>query len=92
MSGLEQVNALAQLTTPLDSLSISCHGNPITYNPLCSMYILYRLNHLGLSTLNGEDIMKKDLEEAELVFGKLGELTTSHLPKARLMSLIKQHK
>ena len=88
MSGLEQVNALAQLTTPLNSLLIIPRGNSITHHPLFTMYTLYRLSHLGLSQLNGEAVRDQDLVQAEQLFGRLSQLTTSHLPQARLLALI----
>lgn len=90
MSGLEQVNALAQLTTPLNSLTISPRGNPVTRHPLFSLYTLFRLSHLGLSQLNGEPLRDQDLVQAEQMFGRLSQLTTSHLPQARLLALITQ--
>lgn len=92
MCGLEQLNALAQLTTPLNSLTVSSHGNPITHHPLFSMYAFYRLCHLGLGLLNGEPVKDKDLVKAEQLFGRLGQLTTSHLPQARLLALISQYR
>ena len=92
MSGLEQVNALAQLTTPLNSLMILPHGNPITHHPLFSIYTLYRLGHLGLSQLNGEAVLDQDLVQAEQLFGRLSQLTTSHLPQDRLLALITQYR
>lgn len=90
MTGLEQLNALAQLTTPLTSLTVTPQGNPITHHPLFSMYTLYRLNHLGLAQLNGEPVRDKDLVRAEQLFGRLSQFTTSHLPQARLLALISQ--
>ena len=92
MTGLEQLNALAQLTTPLSSLTVSSHGNPITSHPLFTMYTLYRLGHLGLSLFNKESVRDKDLVQAEQLFGRLSQLTTSHLPQARLLALISQYR
>ena len=92
MSGLEHINALAQLTTPLNSLTITPHGNPVTRHPLFSMYALYRLSHLGLSQLNGEPVRDQDLVQAEQTFGRLSQVTTSHLPQARLLALITQYR
>lgn len=92
MTGLEQLNALAQLTTPLNSLTISCHGNPITQHTLFSMYASYRLSHLGLALLNGETVKDKDLVKAEQLFGRLSQFTTSHLPQARLLALTSQYR
>lgn len=92
MSGLDQLNALAQLTTPLHSLTVSSHGNPITRHPLFSMYALYRLSHLGLSLLDGEAVKDQDLVQAEQMFGRLSQLTTSHLPQARLLALITKYR
>lgn len=92
MTGLEQLNGLAQLTTPFNSLTIHSHGNPVTSHPLFAMYSLYRLGHLGLSVLNGETIKDKDLVQAEQLFGQLSQLTTSHLPQARLLALISRYR
>lgn len=92
MAGLEQLNALAQLTTPLNSLTISSHGNPITHHPLFTTYTLYRLSHLGLAQLNGEPVRDKDLVRAEQLFGRLSQFTTSHLPQARLLALISKYR
>lgn len=92
MTGLEQLNALAQLTTHLNSLTITPHGNPITSHPLFSMYALYRLGHLGLTLLNKEPVKDKDLVQAEQLFGRLSQLTTSYLPQARLLALISQYR
>ena len=92
MTGLEQLNALAQLTTPLNCLNVGSHGNPITQHPLFSMYALYRLNHLGLAQLNDKAVRDKDLVRAEQLFGRLSQFTTSHLPQARLLALISQYR
>lgn len=92
MSGLEQVNALARLISPLHSLRILTNGNPITLHPLFLTYTLYRLAHLGLSVLNGTPVRDKDLVEAEQMFGRLSQLTTSHLPQGRLLALISRYR
>ena len=92
MSGLEQINALAQLTTPLNSLTVTPRGNPVARHPLFPVYTLYRLSHLGLSQLNGDTVKDQDLVQAEQLFGRLSQLTTSHLPQARLLALIASHR
>lgn len=92
MSGLEQLNALAVLTTPLHTLTISSHGNPITTHPLFKPYLLYRLGHLDVTMVNGESVEDEGLVVAEQLFGKLGQLTTSQLSHTRLMGLISKHR
>ena len=92
MVGLEQLNALAQLTTPLHSLTITPWGNPITRHTLFRPYTLYRLHHLCLSKLNGEAITNEQLVHAEQLFGRLGRLTMTKLTPARLLALVTKYR
>ena len=92
MGGLEQLNALAQITTPLHSLTITPWGNPITRLTLFRPYALYRLHHLSLAKLNGEAITDEEVICAEQLFGRLGQLTTSKLTQARLLALVSKHR
>ena len=92
MTGLEQINALAQLATPLHSLTITPWGNPITRHTLFHPYVLYRLHHLNLSKLNGEAVTDEELVGAEQLFGRLGQLTTTNLPPARLLALVTKYR
>lgn len=92
LAGLEQVNALATINTPLQSLTISPWGNPITQHSLFPSYTLYRLHHLGLAELNGATLSNKDRATAERLFGRLGELTTSSLPQTRLLAFVSKYR
>lgn len=92
MVGLEQLNALAQLTTPLHSITIATHGNPITRLTNFRPYLLYRLAHLRLAQVNGEQVSDEDQVRAEQLFGSLGQATTSLMTQARLLSLIIRHR
>ena len=92
IAGLEQINALALLTTPLHSLTITQWGNPITRHTLFHPYTLYRLHHLSLSKLNGETVTNEELVRAEQLFGRLGQLTTTKLTQARLLALVSKYR
>jgi len=92
LAGLEQINALAQLSYPLHSLTVSPWGNPITYHTFFLPYTIFRLHHLGLSKVNGTTVSREDVAAAEGLFGRLGEITTSQLPRARLLALISKHR
>ena len=92
MGGLEQLNALAQIATPLHSLTITPWGNPITRLTLFRPYALYRLHHLSLSKLNGEVVTDEEVIYAEQLFGRLGQLTTSKLTQARLLALVSKYR
>jgi len=91
LCGLEQLNALAQLTTPVHNLIIS-HGNPVTRHTLFRPYLLYRLSYLGLSCVCGEEVANEELVRAEQLFGSLGQLTTTQLSSARLLALISKNR
>ena len=90
--GLEQVNALAQLSSPLHSLTIFPCGNPITDHTLFFPYTIFRLRHLGLTQLNTTTISQDNVATAEGLFGHLGEMTTSCLPRTRLLALVSKHR
>ena len=92
LAGLEQVNALAQLSSPLHSLTVSPCGNPITDHTLFFPYTIFRLRHLGLTQLNTTTISQDDVATAEGLFGHLGEMTTSCLPRTRLLALVRKHR
>ena len=92
MTGLEQINALAELATPLQSLTITPWGNPITRHTLFRPYALYRLHHLSLSKLNNETVTDEELVCAEQLFGRLGQLTTTKLAQARLLALVSKYR
>ena len=92
MTGLEQINALAELATPLQSLTITPWGNPITRHTLFRPYTLYRLHHLSLSKLNNETVTDEELVCAEQLFGRLGQLTTTKLAQARLLALVSKYR
>ena len=59
LHSLQQINALAQLKK-LHSLSIDCGaGNPVTQFALWKPYTLFRLSHLSLKKLNGDEVKEE---------------------------------
>ena len=77
---------------PLHSLTVSPCGNPITEYTLFFSYTIFRLLHLGLTQLNNTTISPDDVATAEGLFGHLGEVTTSCLPRTRLLALVSKHR
>lgn len=92
ITGLEQLNALAQLSIPLHSLTVVPWGNPITKHTLFRCYTIYRLHHLNLCKLNGETVTDEEVVAAEQLFGRLGQLTTTKLTQARLLALVSKYR
>ena len=92
LTTLDQINFLSSLPSPLLSLTITPHGNPLTSHPLFTHYTLYRLQHLQLSTFNEKEITKEDLTAASRVFHCLGKLSTTQLQPARLASFVLHHR
>ena len=86
------MNALAQFSSPLHSLTVSPCGNPITEYTLFFSYAIFRLLHLGLTQLNNTTISPDDVATAESLFGHLGEVTVSCLPRTRLLALVSKHR
>ncbi len=93
LSSLEQVNALASLhpRSPLLSLSVLPWGNPLTQHALFLPYVTYRLQHFGLTEVNGGEVSEGSVAMAERLFGKLGDLT-SQLPPSRLLALVTRNR
>ena len=92
LTTLDQLNHLSSLPSPLHTLTISPHGNPLTHHPLFTHYTLYRLHHLQLSVLNDRAVTSDDLAAAQRVFGSLGRLTSTQLQPERLASLVLRHR
>ncbi len=55
IQSLPELNALSFLP-PIDSLSITTEGNPVTKMATWRRYTIYRISHLSLSTLNGVEV------------------------------------
>ena len=92
MCALEQLNALGVLSAPLQSLTITPTGNPITSHTFFQTYTAYRLGHLELATLNGSELTERETAEGEEVFGGLGQAAVSRLQQARLLALMARHR
>ena len=55
IQSLPELNALSFLP-PINSLSITEEGNPVTRMANWKRYTIYRISHLSLSTLNGVEV------------------------------------
>ncbi len=86
------MNALAQMTTPLNNLVVTPNGNPVTLHPMFFSYTIYRLHHLNLTSLNGQSVEDNSVADAEHLFKDLSECTSRHLSRARLLTLIAKHR
>lgn len=87
ISELHQLNSLARLTK-LASLTIECGAaNPLTQLSLWKFYVLYRLSHLSIATLNGYAVTPSDVNKAEQIFGCLSLATSTQLSHYRLSAL-----
>ncbi|PIK35292.1 hypothetical protein BSL78_27879 [Apostichopus japonicus] len=89
LCSLQQLNAFAALRR-LDNLSIDKDGNPLMQFTLWKPYLLFRLSHLSLKTINNEERRQtQSLSEAELKAKKLliteGEVTDELVGKAGLV-------
>lgn len=87
LSSLPQLNAFATLRR-LDHLSIEKEGNPLLQFTLWKPYLLFRLAHLSLKTINDEEIQPGDTLLAQRRFKPLATHTASQLPVTRLLSLL----
>jgi len=85
--GLQQINCLSLLRR-LEHLSISSEGNPITSFTLWKPYVLFRLAHFSLRTINDIEVTAEDNVNAEKLFGTLAHITTSQLPQSRLLTML----
>jgi len=92
LENLQQLNSLGQFKK-LECLTIeACSSNPVTQFTLWKPYILFRLSHLSLKKLNGEEVSSVHLIKAEKIFGSLSFAATSNLSQFRLVSLLEQAK
>uniref|UniRef100_H2YWU8 Leucine-rich repeat-containing protein 49 n=1 Tax=Ciona savignyi TaxID=51511 RepID=H2YWU8_CIOSA len=88
LHSLQQLNALSHLKR-LESLAVECGpGNPVTQFSLWKSFVIFRLSHLSLGKLNGEEVSAADVVNAEKVFGSLSLVTTSQLSQFRLVALL----
>jgi hypothetical protein len=92
LTTLDQLNHLSFLPSPLHTLTITPHGNPLTHHPLFAHYVLYRLSHLQLSVFNDRPVTEDDVAAANRVFGSLGKLASTHMQPERLASLVLHHR
>nr|XP_026691632.1 leucine-rich repeat-containing protein 49 isoform X2 [Ciona intestinalis] len=88
LHSLQQLNALSQMKR-LETLSVECGpGNPVTQFSLWKSYVIFRLSHLSLAKLNGEEVSAADVVASEKIFGSLSLVTTSQLSQFRLVALL----
>ncbi|PIK57165.1 hypothetical protein BSL78_05917 [Apostichopus japonicus] len=87
LCSLQQLNAFAALRR-LDNLSIDKDGNPLMQFTLWKPYLLFRLSHLSLKTINNEEVQPADTLLAQRRFKQLAKHPASELPTTRLLSLL----
>uniref|UniRef100_S4R6A0 Leucine rich repeat containing 49 n=1 Tax=Petromyzon marinus TaxID=7757 RepID=S4R6A0_PETMA len=83
LQNLQQLNALAQLRR-IEQLTVNPAGNSLTALSLWTAYATFRLHHLGLRRINGQEISATDVTAAEAMFGSLARLTA---PRASTSAL-----
>nr|XP_040058511.1 leucine-rich repeat-containing protein 49-like [Gasterosteus aculeatus aculeatus] len=89
ISRLPQLAALAQVRR-LDQLTIQPDGNPVVSLALWRSFAVYRLNHLNLQRINGQEVTMNDVIAAERVFGTLGHIAATETPRCRLLLLLEE--
>ncbi|KAM8894610.1 leucine-rich repeat-containing protein 49 isoform 2-T2 [Spinachia spinachia] len=89
ISRLPQLAALAQVRR-LDQLTIRPDGNPVVSLALWRSFAVYRLNHLNLQRINGQEVTMNDVIAAERVFGTLGHIAATETPRCRLLLLLEE--
>ncbi|XP_064192164.1 leucine-rich repeat-containing protein 49-like isoform X1 [Anguilla rostrata] len=89
ISRLPQLAALAQVRR-LDQLTIHPEGNPAVNLALWRPFVIYRLNHLNLQKINGQEVTTDDVIAAERLFGTLGHIATAETPHSRLLLLLEE--
>lgn len=89
ISRLPQLAALAQVRR-LDQLTIHPEGNPVVSLALWRSFVIYRLHHLNLQRINGQEVTMNDVIAAERVFGTLGHIAATETPRCRLLLLLEE--
>ncbi|KAM7423701.1 hypothetical protein PAMA_000185 [Pampus argenteus] len=89
ISRLPQLAALAQVRR-LDQLTIHPEGNPVVSLTLWRSFVIYRLHHLNLQRINGQEVTMNDVIAAERVFGTLGHIAATETPRCRLLLLLEE--
>ncbi|XP_056268382.1 leucine-rich repeat-containing protein 49 isoform X1 [Pseudoliparis swirei] len=89
ISRLPQLAALAQVKR-LDQLTIHLEGNPVVSLALWRSFAIYRLHHLNLQRINGQEVTMNDVIAAERVFGTLGHIAATETPPCRLLLLLEE--
>ncbi|XP_065333141.1 leucine-rich repeat-containing protein 49 isoform X2 [Cloeon dipterum] len=83
---LGQLNALAELQG-IHSLNIEEEGNPIVSKEWQN-YAIFRLAHWGLTNINGREISKQQMEEAEREYSGLCNTVLHCMPGSLLLPLL----
>ncbi|XP_059474299.1 leucine-rich repeat-containing protein 49 [Neocloeon triangulifer] len=83
---LGQLNALAELQG-IHSLLIEQEGNPIVFKEWQS-YAIFRLAHWGLVNINGQEISKQQVEDAEREYAGLCQTVLDCMPGSLLLPLL----
>ncbi|XP_068432610.1 leucine-rich repeat-containing protein 49 isoform X2 [Clinocottus analis] len=89
ISRLPQLAALAQVRR-LDQLTVHLEGNPVVSLALWRSFAVYRLHHLNLQRINGQEVTMNDVIAAERVFGTLGHIAATETPRCRLLLLLEE--
>ncbi|XP_019935162.2 leucine-rich repeat-containing protein 49 isoform X2 [Paralichthys olivaceus] len=89
ISRLPQLAALAQVRR-LEQLTIHPEGNPVVGLALWRSFVIYRLHHLNLQKINGQEVTMNDVIAAERVFGTLGHIAATETPRYRLLLLLEE--
>ncbi|XP_065837178.1 leucine-rich repeat-containing protein 49-like isoform X2 [Oscarella lobularis] len=87
LESFQQLNALNCLRR-LESIVIEPEGNPVVEFQLWKSYLLFRLSHLGIRQINGQEVTASEVVSAEKLFGNLSHISTAKLPQSRLLSLL----
>uniref|UniRef100_A0A3B3ZUN1 Leucine rich repeat containing 49 n=1 Tax=Periophthalmus magnuspinnatus TaxID=409849 RepID=A0A3B3ZUN1_9GOBI len=87
ISRLPQLAALAQVRR-LDQLTIHPEGNPVVSLSLWRSFVIYRLHHINLLRINGQEVTMNDVIAAERVFGTLGHIAATETPLYLLLSFL----
>ncbi|NXU49618.1 LRC49 protein, partial [Turnix velox] len=83
---LQQFSALAQMHR-LEQLTVDPLGNPVVSFSLWKYYVLFRLNHFSLQSINGVKVTENDIVMGERLFGVLAYIAASEFPQYRVISL-----
>ncbi|GAB1605089.1 leucine-rich repeat-containing protein 49-like isoform X4 [Argonauta hians] len=87
---LSQLNGLASLLR-LDHVVID-EVNPVTKFSVWRYYLLFRLAHFSLKTINNKEVTASDIVQAEHLFGPFSHLMTTYLTSAQLITLVSESK